>query len=88
MEYLPIIVGNVIYDVTFILLLLAQFGLGIKYNTREFMVGMICGLILEVVGHAGRIMLHDNPFDSAISSCRPSIYPPPLNSRPNTREKS
>lgn len=62
-EYLPTIVGNVIYVVTFILLLLAQFGLGIKYNTRGFIIGMICGLILEVVGHAGRIMLHDNLFD-------------------------
>jgi hypothetical protein len=26
-------------------------------------VGMVCGLILEVLGYASRIMLHNNPFD-------------------------
>lgn len=62
-EYLPTLAGNAVYAVAFGLLLLAQFGLGIKYKTWGFMVGMICGLILEVVGYAGRIMLHDNPFD-------------------------
>lgn len=27
------------------------------------MVGMVCGLVLEIVGYAGRIMLHQNLFD-------------------------
>lgn len=62
-EYLPTLVGNVLYGVAFGLLALAQLALGIKYRTWGFMVGMICGLVLEVVGYAGRIMLHDNPFD-------------------------
>jgi hypothetical protein len=62
-KYLPTLVGNVVYAVAFGLLLLAQFALGIKYKTWGFMVGMICGLVLEIVGYAGRIMLHDNPFD-------------------------
>jgi RTA1 like protein len=62
-EYLPTIAGNAVYAATFGLLLIAQLGLGIKYKTWGFMVGMICGLILEVVGYAGRIMLHDNPFN-------------------------
>lgn len=62
-EYLPTLAGNAVYVAAFGRLLIAQLELGIKYKTWEFMVGMICGLILEVVGYAGRIMLHGNPFD-------------------------
>lgn len=62
-KYLPTLAGNVVYAAAFGLLLIAQLRLGIKYKTWGFMVGMLCGLILEVVGYAGRIMLHENPFD-------------------------
>lgn len=62
-RYLPTLAGNAVYAAAFGLLLIAQLGLGIKYKTWGFMVGMICGLILEVVGYAGRIMMHGNPFD-------------------------
>lgn len=62
-RYLPTLGGNAVYAAGFGLLLIAQIGLGIKYKTWGFMVGMIFGLVLEVVGYAGRIMLHDNPFD-------------------------
>lgn len=62
-DYLPTLAGNALYAAAFGLLLIAQLGLGIKYKTWGFMVGMICGLLLEVVGYAGRIMLHNDPFD-------------------------
>ena len=62
-EYLPTLSGNVIYAAAFGLLLITQLGLGIKYKTWGFMVGMITGLLCEVVGYAGRIMMHYNPFD-------------------------
>ncbi|KAL2285379.1 hypothetical protein FJTKL_08298 [Diaporthe vaccinii] len=62
-DYQPTLAGNTVYAAAFGLLLIAQLGLGIKYKTWGFMVGMICGLVLEVVGYAGRIMLHDNPFN-------------------------
>lgn len=62
-EYVPTLAGNAVYAAAFGLLLIVQLWLGIKYKTWGFTVGMICGLILEVVGYAGRIMLHDNPFD-------------------------
>ncbi|KXH67481.1 RTA1 like protein [Colletotrichum salicis] len=62
-EYLPTLAGNAVYAAGFGLLLIAQIGLGIRYQTWGFMVGMVCGLVLEVVGYAGRIMLHNNPFD-------------------------
>ncbi|KAH8593082.1 RTA1 like protein-domain-containing protein [Bisporella sp. PMI_857] len=62
-KYLPTLAGNAVYATVFGLLLIVQLRLGIKYKTWGFAVGMICGLLLEVVGYAGRIMLHDNPFD-------------------------
>jgi hypothetical protein len=62
-EYLPTLAGNAVYAAAFGLLLIMQLMLGIKYKTWGFTVGMICGLILEVVGYAGRVMLHANPFD-------------------------
>jgi hypothetical protein len=62
-EYLPTLGGNAVYATAFGMLLIVQLGFGNKHNTWGFTVGMICGLILEVVGYAGRIMLHDKPFD-------------------------
>jgi hypothetical protein len=40
-----------------------QLGLGVWYKSWGFMVGMVMGLILEVLGYISRVMLHDNPFD-------------------------
>lgn len=62
-QYLPSLAGNTIYAAAFGLLLIAQLGLGIRYKTWGFMAGMVCGLLIEIVGYVGRIMLHNNPFD-------------------------
>ena len=62
-DYIPTLVGNTVYAAAFGILLIVQIGLGIKYKTWGFMVGMICGLLIEVVGYAGRILLHYNPFN-------------------------
>jgi hypothetical protein len=40
----------------------AQVGLGAVYKTWGFAVCMFFGLVLEVVGYVGRIMIHNNPF--------------------------
>lgn len=61
--FLPTLAGNALYAAILGLILIAQIGLGIRYRTWGFMVGMTCGLVLEVVGYVGRIMLHNNPFD-------------------------
>jgi len=61
--FLPSLPGNLLYAILFGLILLAQIGLGVWYKTWGFMVGMFCGLALEVIGYIGRIMLHHNPFD-------------------------
>ncbi|KIW23368.1 uncharacterized protein PV07_11575 [Cladophialophora immunda] len=62
-EYIPTLVGNAIYTGIFGLLLLLQLFLGIRYRTWGFMVGMACGIVLEIVGYVGRLMLHDDIFD-------------------------
>ncbi len=62
-NYLPSMAGNVIYAAILGLLLLSQIGLGIFYRTWGFLVGMTAGLLLELLGYAGRVMLHNNPFD-------------------------
>jgi hypothetical protein len=43
----------------------AQLYLGIRYRKWGFMAAMLIGCILEILGYAGRIMLHDNPWDWA-----------------------
>jgi hypothetical protein len=62
-NYRPTYGGNLFFTVFFAVFILPQLGLGISYRTWGFMVGMICCLILEVLGYAGRILLHNNPFD-------------------------
>jgi hypothetical protein len=58
----PTLAGNGLYLALLVILLLLQLTLGIRYRTWGFMVGMCSGLLLEAVGYAGRLMLHDNPF--------------------------
>lgn len=62
--YIPTLSGNAAYMAIFIVILLLQLGLGVRYRVWGFLVGMFCGLLLEVLGYAGRIQIHTNPFDS------------------------
>lgn len=64
MDYIPTLAGNATYLGIFALLFVAQTYLGIRYKTWGFMIGMLAGIALELVGYAGRIMLHDNIFDN------------------------
>ncbi|CAM1503135.1 Fc.00g079110.m01.CDS01 [Cosmosporella sp. VM-42] len=61
--YIPTLPGNAIYAGIFGLLLLGQLYLGVKHKTWGYMVAMILGLLLEIIGYVGRIMLHNSPFD-------------------------
>lgn len=38
-------------------------GLGIKFRTWTFMVPMVVGCVLEVLGYLGRVQLNSNPFN-------------------------
>lgn len=61
-QYQPNMAGNVFYLALFAILLIGQIGTGIVYRSWSFMVPMVAGLILEIIGYLGRILLHDNPF--------------------------
>ena len=61
-EYRPNVAGNILYAALFGMLLVGQIGLGIYYRTWGFLAAVGSGLILEVIGYIGRIMLHSNPF--------------------------
>lgn len=62
-QYQPSVPANSLFIAIFGLLLAVQLGLGIWTRTWTYLVAMVCGLILEVIGYIGRVMLHDNPFN-------------------------
>jgi hypothetical protein len=62
-KFLPNLAANSLFTAIFGVLFIAQAVLGVRYRTWGFLVGMLCGLALEIVGYAGRLMLHNNPFD-------------------------
>ena len=61
-QYQPSYGANGFFLALFIILLVAQVFLGIRYRTWGFLVGMFAGLVLECIGYGGRIKLHQNPF--------------------------
>jgi hypothetical protein len=61
-EYIPSLAGNALYLALFAIILLIQGGLGVYYKTWTYMIAMCAGLLLEVLGYAGRIQMHYNPF--------------------------
>lgn len=62
-EYQPNLAGNIFFIAVFAMLLVCQIGTGIVFRAWTFMVPMVAGLILEVIGYLGRVLLHNNPFD-------------------------
>ena len=61
-RYQPNLGGNSFYVALFGALLIAQVFLGVRYKTWSFMFALCAGLILEVVGYVGRILMHFDPF--------------------------
>jgi hypothetical protein len=61
-QYRPNIAGNTIYMACFILLLLSQAWLGIRSKTWKYTATMCIGILGEMIGYTGRLMLHANPF--------------------------
>ncbi len=62
-RYLPNFGGNTFYAVVFGILLIVQLFYGFRHRTWGFTVCFLCGLVLEVIGYAGRLVLRSNPFD-------------------------
>ncbi|KAJ3014403.1 hypothetical protein HKX48_005181 [Thoreauomyces humboldtii] len=63
LAYRPSVAGNSIYMITFITLLGVHAFLGYRYRTYGYLIPVTMGLLGEVLGYVGRLMLHKNPFD-------------------------
>lgn len=61
--YIPTLGGNVFFAVYFAALCIPHLWLGFRHRTQGFAIGMIAGLVLELVGYIGRVQLHSNPFN-------------------------
>lgn len=62
--YFPSLPANTFFLALYIILLVAQLYLGIRYRTWTFAFALSCGCLVEAVGYVGRLMLHHNPFSS------------------------
>lgn len=61
-NYLPNLGGNVFYLICFFALLGVQLFFGIRHKTWSYLWPMVVGLLLEIIGYIGRLLLHSNPF--------------------------
>ncbi|KAF7714258.1 Uncharacterized protein PECH_008930 [Penicillium ucsense] len=61
-NYVPSLPGNAFFLALFAVLLAAQVVLVIRYRTWGYFAGLFGGLVLEVIGYAGRLQMHSNPF--------------------------
>lgn len=60
--YRPDYGGNLFFAIFFLAFVIPQLGLGIKYKTWGYMVGVLLGLALEAVGYYARVGLFNDPF--------------------------
>ncbi|KAJ5722870.1 RTA1 domain protein [Penicillium malachiteum] len=63
LDYLPNVPANAFFVALFALIFCIQLFTGVWYRTWAYMGAMLPGLILEVLGYVGRLMLHHNPFN-------------------------
>jgi len=61
-DYLPSLPGNTLFAALFAICFFTQFILGIKYRTWGFLAATTLGMLTEIIGYIGRIMMHNNPF--------------------------
>ena len=62
--YLPTVGGNALYAGIFGIMFVGQLYLGIRHKTWGYMIAMLCGLALEIVGYVSRVMLNSSPFNN------------------------
>ncbi|KAI1193689.1 RTA1 like protein-domain-containing protein [Nemania serpens] len=63
LQYLPSFAGNITFVVLFGLCMFPNTFFGIRYRTWTFFAWVTLGLLGEIAGYIGRIMLHDNIFN-------------------------
>lgn len=49
--------GNAFFLAAYAVFILPQIFLGLKYRTWGFTFGMFAGLVMEIVGYAGRVLM-------------------------------
>lgn len=62
-HYIPSMAGNALFLGIFGAVLITQVWLAIKYKTWGYLVAMIGGTVLEIVGYYGRIQMNVDPFN-------------------------
>lgn len=63
--YYPSLPANAFLAAWFALLFFPNIVFGIYYKAWTYMIALFLGCVVEAIGYAGRIMLHNNPFDAA-----------------------
>ena len=61
-QYIPSLAANVTFMVLYIIALIIHVLMGLKWKTWFFSSTIFWGIVAEVIGYGGRIMLHQNPF--------------------------
>jgi len=64
LPYDPSLAGNALYLAIFSLCCLVNIVLGLWYRTWSYLVAMVLGCMLEVLGYVGRVQMSANPFPS------------------------
>ena len=62
--YYPVLGGNLFFTVWFGILFLGSLAFGIKSKAWTYTVALGIGTSLESLGYVGRILMHQNPWDS------------------------
>ncbi|KAF1998928.1 RTA1-domain-containing protein [Amniculicola lignicola CBS 123094] len=62
LDYRPTIAGNSIYIICFFALWIGQAWWGIRNKTWAYFTSMSLGILGEIIGYIGRVMLNQNPF--------------------------
>ncbi|KAH7157745.1 RTA1 like protein-domain-containing protein [Dactylonectria estremocensis] len=63
LRYQPNVPSTIVFISVFGLSLVLHTYQGARTKTWGFMISMISGCILEIIGYVGRLIIHDNPFD-------------------------
>ncbi|KAI0471308.1 RTA1 like protein-domain-containing protein [Xylaria cf. heliscus] len=64
----PSLTANVVFLALFAVLIPVALVLGVKYKSLAFAIPIATGLVLEVLGYIGRLLLHNEPNSRAGSS--------------------
>lgn len=63
LQYQPSLPANGAFIGIFAVAMIAHTFQGIYTNRWGFMLSIISGCALEIIGYVGRIIIHNNPFD-------------------------